>query len=146
MFASLSNLEVSLLNDFRQMEQYLDALYGGQEPRPGIRSARGSYPPIDVGTTDEKVDVYLFVAGLDPSALDVSIQQNLLTIAGVRKAPEPENAKFYRQERFRGEFRRAVTLPDDIDPEQVEARYVDGILHVSVRRREASKPRQIEIK
>ncbi len=147
MFASLTSLDSSLFNDFRRMEQLLDSLFGGQEPRPGLRSPlRGAYPPIDVGATEDKVDVYLFAAGLDTASLDVSIQQNLLTIAGERKVEEPEGGKFYRKERFRGEFRRVVTLPEDVDPEQVEACYADGILQVSVKRREASKPRQIEIK
>lgn len=148
MFGSLTNLEGSLFDEFRRVEQQLDELFGhGGGRLPGIRSVnRGTFPPINVGTTPEKVDVYLYSAGLDPKTLDVSIQQNLLTVAGERRPPHQENAKFYRRERFHGEFRRVITLPDDIDPEHVEAQYTNGILHIAVRRREASKPRQIEIK
>ncbi len=147
MFGSLTNFEGSLFDQFRRMEQDLDELFGRGAALPGIRSVtRGTFPPINVGATPEKVDVYLFSAGIDPQTLDVSIQQNLLTVSGARKTPRPENAKFYRQERFQGEFRRVVTLPDDCDPERVEAHYADGVLHIAVRRREASKPRQIEIK
>jgi HSP20 family protein len=83
---------------------------------------------------------------MDPKALDLSIQRNLLTISGERKVPEREGVQYYREERFDGEFRRVVTLPEDVDPEKVVATYTDGVLHVSVQRREATRPRQIEIK
>ncbi len=147
MFGSLTNFEGSLFDQFRRMEQQLDELFGRELPLPGIRSVvRGSFPPINVGATPEKIDVYLFSPGIDPKTLDVSIQQNLLTVSGERKTPEPENARYYRKERFQGDFRRVITLPEDIDPEHVEAKYTDGVLHIVVQRREASKPRQIEIK
>jgi HSP20 family protein len=99
-----------------------------------------------VGATPEQVDVYLFAAGLDPQTLDISIQQNLLTVAGERKVPADQGASYYRKERFDGTFRRVITLPEDVDPEQVEARYRDGVLEIHVRRREAARPRQIEVK
>jgi len=147
MFGSLTNFEGSLFDQFRQMEQQLDGLFGRGALLPGIRSVvRGTFPPINMGATSEKVDVYLYSPGMDVKDVDVSIQQNLLTIAGSRKTPEQENAKFYRRERFNGEFRRVITLPEDVDPERVEAKYADGILHIALERREASKPKQIEIK
>jgi HSP20 family protein len=147
MFGSLTNnLEGSLFDQFRRVEQQMDALFGRGGQLPGIRAvATGTFPPINVGATPEQVDIYLFIPGADSQGLDVSIQQNLLTIAGGRKTGEPENAKFYRKERFSGDFRRVITLPEDIDPEQVEAKYSEGILHVKLARREASKPKQIEI-
>lgn len=147
MFGSLTHYEGGLFDQFRRMEQELEELFGPSSPLPGIRSVtRGSFPPINVGATADKVDVYLFASGIDPKTLDVSIQQNLLTVAGGRKNGQPENAKYYRRERFQGDFRRVITLPDDCDPERVEAKYADGVLHIEVQRREASKPRQIEIK
>jgi HSP20 family protein len=147
MFGSLTHVEGSLYDQFRRMEQELDELFGRGAPLPGLRAgARGAFPAVNVGATAEKVDVYLFAAGLDPQSLDVSIQQNLLTVSGSRPSAQPENANYYRRERHIGDFRRVVTLPEDCDPERVEAKYTDGILQVSVQRREASKPRQIQIK
>jgi HSP20 family protein len=73
------------------------------------------------------------------------MQQNLLLVSGNRELPITEKATYFRQERFEGEFRRVVTLPEDIDPERVEAKYRDGILQISLRRRETAKPRQILI-
>jgi HSP20 family protein len=59
--------------------------------------------------------------------------------------PVDEAANYYRQERFDGEFRRVITLPDDVDPDRVEAKYRDGVLQITVQRREAVRPRQITV-
>jgi HSP20 family protein len=147
MFGSLTNFEGSLFDDLRRMQQDMDEMFGPRGYPTGIRSvARGTYPPINVGATSDRVDVYLFAAGLDPKALDIAIQQNLLTVAGERNVEVPENAEHYRRERFSGSFRRVISLPEDVDPEKVDACYADGVLHIAIQRREASKPRQIEIK
>jgi HSP20 family protein len=147
MFGSLTNYEGSLLDDIRRMQQDMEDMFGPRTWPAGIRSvARGSYPPINVGATSDRVDVYLFAAGLDPKSLDISIQRNLLTVAGERNLEVPESAEHYRRERFSGSFRRVISLPEDVDSEQVDARYTDGVLHVAIQRREASRPRQIEVK
>ncbi|MEO7117271.1 MAG: Hsp20 family protein [Caldimonas sp.] len=56
-----------------------------------------------------------------------------------------EGAHTYAQERFAGQFRRVISLPEDADPAKVEAKFGDGILHIKVAKRESSKPRQITI-
>jgi len=146
MFGSLTNFEGSLFDDLGRMQHEMEERYGPRVWPAGIRSvARGTYPPINVGATSESVDVFFFAAGLDPKTLDISIQQNLLTVAGERKEEIPENVEHYRRERFSGAFRRVISLPEDVDPEKVDAQYVDGLLRVSIQRREASKPRQIQV-
>ena len=146
MFRNLSGLETGLFDEFRRIERQMDHLFGSGPWPHGIRAAvRGTYPPINIGSTAERIDVYVFAAGLKPESIDISIQQNLLTVAGDRRLSTEEGADYYRKERFDGEFRRVVTLPEDADPDKVEASYRDGILHVAIQRREASKPRQIKI-
>jgi HSP20 family protein len=146
MFGSLTGFEGSLFDEFRRLQDEMDELFSQWTWPAGIRSLpRGAFPAINVGATADKVDVYVFASGLDPNSIDVSLQQNLLTVRGERKASLDDKATYYRQERFSGEFRRVLTLPEDIDPDQVEARYRDGILQVGVRRRRAAKPRQIEV-
>jgi HSP20 family protein len=147
MFGNLTNFGGGLFDEFSRLEEQMDEMFGRWPWPAGIRSvARGTYPPINVGGTPEEVDVYLFAAGLDPDTLDISMQQNLLTVAGERKAPVEENVTYYRTERFDGGFRRVITLPEDVDPDRVEARYRDGILQIRIQRREAARPRQIEVK
>ena len=146
MYGSLTSFGDSLFDEFRRLDEEMNAVSGRWPWPAGIRSvARGTYPQINVGATAEQVDVYLFAAGLDPATIDISIQQNLLTVAGERKAPVEKEVDYYRKERFDGAFRRVITLPDDVDSERVEARYRDGVLQIHVQRREATQPRQITV-
>jgi HSP20 family protein len=147
MFGSLlGSFDTSLFDEFRRLESEMDQLFGRGSLPAGIRAMRrGTFPPINVGATPERVDVYLFAAGVDPKSLDISIQQNLLAVSGERKVPVDEAADYYRQERFDGEFRRVITLPDDVDPDRVDAKYRDGVLQITVQRREATRPRQITV-
>jgi len=147
MFGNRPSFGGNLFGDVSRLQAQMDELFGGWPWPAEIRSvARGTYPPVNVGVTPEEVDVYLFAAGVDSDSLDISIQQNLLTVAGERKAPVEDKVNYYRKERFDGGFRRVITLPEDVDPEQVEARYHDGVLQIHVKRREAARPRQIEVR
>jgi HSP20 family protein len=147
MFGSLfSSFDTNLFDEFRRLESEVDQLFGRSPWPAGIRSVRrGTFPPINVGSTPERVDVYLFAAGLDPKSIELSVQQNLLTVSGSRKLEPNKDAEYYRQERFDGEFRRVITLPDDVDPDRADAKYRDGVLQITVQRREAVRPRQIAV-
>lgn len=143
----LTGFDNDFFDQFENMRREMDRLFGGGIGSLGIRSmARGTYPAINVGASPERVDVYVYAAGVDPKTLDVSLQQNLLSISGERSIDLPEEAQLYRNERFSGTFRRTITLPEDVDPEEVNATYRDGLLHITVQRREAVKPRHIEVK
>ncbi len=147
MFGSLmSNFDTGLFDDFRRFESEMDDHFGRIPWSTGIRAVRrGTFPPINVGSTPERVDVYLFAAGLDSKSLDISIQQNLLTVSGSHKVPVNEEADYYRRERFDGDFRRVIALPDDVDPNRVDAKYRDGLLQITVQRQESVRPRQITV-
>jgi HSP20 family protein len=145
MLGSLTSFD-SMFDVVRRMDEQWDEMFGRGYPAPAIRAvARGTFPPINVGASPEGIDVYLFAAGLDPKTIELSIQQNLLTVAGERKSAAKEGSTYYRQERFDGQFRRVIALPDDVDPDRVQARYQDGILQITARRRESAKPRQITV-
>ena len=68
-----------------------------------------------------------------------------LTTERVTKRPEDAKVSVYSNERPSGSFRRAVSLPDDVDPARVNATYRDGVLHVSIARRESAQPRRITV-
>lgn len=113
---------------------------------PSIRGLGRGFPALNVGSTPRSIELYVFAPGVDPATLKVQLERGVLTIAGERAGvPVAEGASVHIDERFAGSFRRVVTLPDDIDPGAVEARYRDGVLHVSVGRRAAAQPRRIEI-
>lgn len=116
----------------------------------GIRSlARGAFPAINVGTTADAVEVIAFVPGVDPKEIEITIERGLLTLAGARNGGDPSKPQSgtnaYAKERFTGKFRRVISLPDDADPTKVDAKYRDGVLQVTVAKRESSKPRQINV-
>jgi HSP20 family protein len=146
MFGIPSDRPSSVFDELWRLQQEVDELFGSWSSPLGIRSLpRGSFPAVNVGQTAERVDVYLFAPGIDPKSLDISIQQNLLTITGKRELKAREESDYYRQERFGGEFRRVISLPEDVDPERVQAKYIDGIVQIAVQRRESARPRRIEI-
>jgi HSP20 family protein len=134
-----------LFQEFRRLEQEMDELLGRWSWPLGIRStARGTWPPMNVGVTPGKVEVYLFAPGLDPKSIDISVQQNLLTVSGERKLSRGDEVS-YRNERYDGEFRRAISLPEDVDSNRIRARYRDGVLQITAERPEAARPRQIQV-
>lgn len=147
MLGYLSGINRDFLDQFERMRREMDELFGDRGGPLGIRSvAAGTYPAINIGASPKQVDVYVFAAGMNPEYLDISLQQNLLTVSGERKAELPADVQAYRRERFNGDFRRVITLPEDVDPERVEATYRDGVLHVTIQRKEELQPRKIEVK
>jgi HSP20 family protein len=136
-----------LLGEFARLQRQMDALFSGFPS--SLRSSRvGTFPQINIGTTDDSMEIVAFVPGLRPAELDVSIEKGLLTISGERKGVHPQGdgeIRTYAQERFSGSFRRAIELPQQADPDNVQARYANGCLMISVGKRESSKPKAIAV-
>ncbi|MFM0523222.1 Hsp20/alpha crystallin family protein [Caballeronia jiangsuensis] len=136
-----------LFSELDRLQRQMSSLFGGFPT--SLRSTRvGTFPQINVGSTEDSVEIVAFAPGLDTSKLDVSVDKGLLTIAGERATGYdqlPEGARQYAQERFRGAFRRVIELPQQADPDKVQARYIDGCLLISVGKRETSKPRSISV-
>ena len=118
-------------------------------PTTSLRGfGRNDFPALNVGGTPESVEIYAFAPGLDPSKIDVTIERGVLTLSGERSsdlAANDEKTTMHINERFTGRFRRAVSLPDDVDPTNVTAKYSDGVLQISVKRRESTLPRRVQI-
>lgn len=135
LFAELDRLQ-------REMQQAFEFF-------PSIRGvARGAFPGLNVGSTPGSVEIYAFAPGLDPAGIEVQLEKGVLTIAGERKAqlpPAEAKAAVHINERFAGRFRRVVTLSDDLDPNAVDAKYRDGVLHIRIARRQTAQPRRIAV-
>lgn len=131
---------------FAEMDRLQREMAQAFDWSPSIRGMTRGFPAMNVGSTPKSVEIYAFAPGIDPASLDLQIEKGVLTIAGERKAEEVQDkATVHIDERFAGRFRRVVTLPDDVDTNAVTARYRDGILHISVARKEAAQPRRITI-
>ena len=146
MYAS-SRPAADVFSELNRLQSVLDQVFRPAE-RSSIRALTGaSFPVLNVGATPEAIEVMALAPGLDPKALQLSVDRGLLIISGERNTelPEGEDSTTYAQERFTGAFRRVVNLPDDADPAKVDASYRDGILRITVAKRESSKPRRIEV-
>ncbi|MDM0002737.1 Hsp20/alpha crystallin family protein [Variovorax sp. J22P240] len=135
MFAEMDRLQ-------REMQQAFDL-------SPTIRGfGRSGFPALNVGGTAKTVEIYALAPGVDPGTLEVHLDRGILTIAGERKGAAPASdgkETLHINERFEGAFRRVLTLPDDADPESVEAKARDGVVHITVQRQASSLPRRIAI-
>lgn len=148
MFESMWNSPGSLFGEVDRLQRELDEWFARGGMPASIRSvAPGTFPAINIGNTPTSVEVYAFAPGIDPAKVEVSIDRGVLTIAGERASSIQAGDKrnVYANERFEGRFRRAVSLPDDVDPGRVDAAYRDGVLRVSVARRESAQPKRITV-
>lgn len=151
MYGSLLDFPGGVFGEFERLRRELDEVFSGAGGAPtSIRSvAPGTFPAINVGNTPDSVEVWAFAPGLDPAQVEVTLDRGVLTIAGERGATQPDaerKVSVYSRERPGGRFRRAVTLPEDIDPAKVQANYRDGVLQVSIARRAPARPQRIEIR
>lgn len=150
MYPSLTRFPGDLFADFDVLQRQVERLLGSSDWPSSIRASnRGAFPSVNLGVTADAVEIYAFAPGIDPATVEVSVDRGLLTIAGERASALPEESEkvnIYAAERFAGAFRRVVSLPDDADATRVEAAYRDGILRIVIPKREASKPRRVEIK
>jgi HSP20 family protein len=112
----------------------------------------GTFPAINVSHNAGTIEVQAFAPGINPDQVEVTIDRGVLTLVGERPAttPDPSHAPdgkvvAHSLERSSGRFKRAVSLPDDADPERVTAAYRDGVLHISIGRREAPQAKRITI-
>jgi len=150
MFHSLLTHPNSVFGQIERFRRDLDDAFGVSALPTSIRSvAPGTMPMINVGRTPKSIEVYVFAPGQDPGAFDVTFDRGILRIAGERKDSLPaENEKkvnVYTNERTNGRFDRAVALPEDVDPNQISADYKDGVLRVTIARREAVQPKRITV-
>jgi HSP20 family protein len=138
-----------LSEQLETMQRLLSRSFGLDGAPGGIRSvAYGAFPEINVGRTPASVEVFAFAPGIDAASIDVTIERNVLKISGSRASAIPTRdaqIQLYSNERPEGRFSRAVSLPDDVDPLKVQAKYRDGILRVSIALSAAAQPQRIAV-
>ncbi len=132
---------------FSMLDNQIENLFYPSVTKPSDQSANASYPAINIGTTDQSVEVYLFVPGMKAEELDIVIEKNMLSIAGERKPLDTEDkpSKLFHQERFDGPFKRVITLPESVDTDSATAAYNDGVLHIKIAKKAVTQPQKINI-
>ncbi len=109
--------------------------------------AMGSFvPPVDVYEDAHELVLKLEVPGIKQSDLDVRVENQTLTVKGERKFETNEKEEnFHRIERRYGSFTRSFTLPPTVDTGAVKAGYEQGVLTISLAKKEAAKPKQVKV-
>lgn len=134
---------------FNEMERLQRSMEGTFGFLPNIRGiGRGSFPALNIGGTSDSVEVYAFAPGLESDKIEIHVERSTLTISGNRPdrvSEAGDKSTVHLNERFAGAFRRIVSLPDDIDPDSISANYRDGVLHISIKRRQSAAPRRITV-
>jgi HSP20 family protein len=141
-------------HDLEALRRGLDELFTADRPGgwsrrsaflPG-RAAR-AYPLLNVSAEKDKVFVDAFAPGLDMDSLEVSIDRNVLTLAGQKQTlPDVAPEAYHRNERAAGSFVRTLRLDFEVDEDKVEAEYEDGILRVALPKAQSALPRKVEIR
>jgi len=107
---------------------------------------RAWVPLVDIRETPGTFEVSAELTAIDPSSLDVSVQNNTLTIRGKRKHVETgDDETLLRVERDYGAFARSLTLPRSVKPEDIEAIYKKGVLIISIPKRAEAGPKKIQV-
>jgi HSP20 family protein len=135
----------AMWEDMEQFRREMDRFYDFYYPRR-YRVAP-AFPAMNIWSSDEGFMVTAEIPGIAHEDIQVSVVNDTLTVSGERKPTETDpEARYHRQERGSGKFSRSIELPCPVDPNNVEASFKDGVLHISLPRKEAEKPKKIVIK
>jgi HSP20 family protein len=128
------------------MDRLFEDFFGPR--RWGLVPWEGEWaPPLDLAETADQVVVKAEVPGIDAKDINITLSGDLLTIKGEKKSEREETKESYHLvERSYGSFARSVTLPAAVDVDKIEAKYEKGVLTVTCPKKEAVKPKAIEIK
>jgi len=113
-------------------------------------STRFWVPALDVVERPDAYLIALEVPGVEPADIDVSFEQNVLTVKGTKsvtfESAKEGQLRVHSAERMRGQFERSVRLPEFVDGDAIAAEYRNGVLHLTVPKVQAAQARRIEIK
>jgi HSP20 family protein len=132
-----------LFNGRREIDQVFDRFLGQ------AASMAGPWvPAVDVRETKDAIEVVAELPGMRPDEVEVSIENNVLSISGEKKQEITEGngeADYHLVERRLGRFERSFTLPRTVDAGRIAAKFENGVLTVTLPKAEAAKPRRVEI-
>ena len=115
--------------------------------RPFLNISSGMLKPVtDLAASDKEYTVTVEVPGAEKDDIRIEVANNIMTISGEKKQKKEEEQKdFYRQERYYGSFQRVLSLPEDADQDHIRASFKQGVLTVTMPRKDMPKPNVKEI-
>jgi HSP20 family protein len=135
-------------SDLMSIQNELNRLFGRTYGEAGERVRGGQWsPPLDVYETADRFVILVELPGVGPDDVDISIEDNVLTLSGERKFyGDREESEFHRIERRFGAFGRTLSLPSTANAQDIQASFDAGVLTINVPKREEAKPRKIQVK
>lgn len=137
------------LGDIVSLRDAMDRLFEDSFVRPDMW-ANGSAlaVPVDLWESKDAYHLKADVPGMTPDDIDINVTQDTVTISGEVKAASSikDDEAWLRQERRSGKFTRSFTLPVAIDANKVDATFQSGVLHLTLPKSEAVRPRQIKVR
>lgn len=131
--------------EFGRMQAEVERLFDRSRARLNDSYAPG-YPAVNLWTAEDEIVLTAELPGLDPSKIDIAVQDDVVTISGTRAVEDvPEGAIIHHRERGYGEFSRSFRLPFRIDAGSVDARYANGILEVKLVKAPEDRPHKIQV-
>ena len=136
--------------ELHSLQDEMTRLFAGVAPRPGNRDevSFGAWNPnVDIFEDKDKLVLEAELPGMKRDDFELSVENNVITLKGERRFEKKTNEdNYHRVERSYGSFTRSFTLPQTVSSEGAEAEFKDGILKVTLPKREDTKARKIEIK
>jgi HSP20 family protein len=129
------------------LQDQINRLFNDNFERVGEESNLTAWAPsVDIYETEQELVVKADLPDVDPKDLDIRVENNILTIRGERKFEKKVNEENYlRVERSYGAFARSFTLANTVNSEAIKAEYHNGVLTLSIPKREEAKPKQIKV-
>jgi HSP20 family protein len=118
-----------VLRDLGSLHQEIEGLFGNVFGNRAVETVADWAPRVETFVKDETLHVRADLPGVDPKAVDISVEDDVLTVRGERKAEHKEAA--YREVTY-GSFERRIRVPDGVDPEKIVAKYTNGVLEIAV--------------
>jgi HSP20 family protein len=129
------------------LQEQVNRLFGNVLEHSGEESNLTSWAPaVDIYETEHELVVKADLPEVDPKELDIRVENNLLTIRGERKFEKKVTEENYlRVERAYGSFSRSFSLANTVNSEAIKAEYQNGVLTLTIPKREEAKPKQIKV-
>lgn len=132
-------------NAVAQMRRDIESLLEQFTGVAGDRAMSGVFPPMNVSEDRDHYYVRALIPGVDAANLDVSVVNQTISVSGTRQTAEEGEVSYHRRERAEGAFSRSVSLPGSFDGARVDAKYLDGVLALTLPKHEAAKPRRVTV-
>ncbi len=131
--------------DMHRLRRDLNRLFN-EWPTRARSGAAPSYPAMNVWTDEDSALVSAELPGVILDDIDITVEDDILTLRGLRKPDETEGVTYHRQERRYGSFLRTLRLPFRVDAAKVEATFAKGVLNLVLPRAQEDKPKKIAIR